>query len=158
MWRLQGADLEKIYLSLGSNLGDKFKNLNRAITFLKTDPDVKNVTVSSFYKTAPQGYTDQDSFLNCVVGLESSLPPNILLKLCQTIESKLKRVRLFRWGPRTIDVDILLYGTQIIDTVNLTVPHPRMFERAFVLIPLDELTHEYRSYLDKLEDQNVIKV
>ena len=148
----------KTYLSLGSNMGDKAENLNRAISLLKTDPDIKHLTVSSFYKTAPQGYIDQDSFLNCVVSCNTSLAPEVLLILCQTIEAKLKRVRLFRWGPRTIDVDILLYGDESINTPTLTVPHPRMFERAFVLIPLCELEPEFKIHLNKLEDQDVLKV
>ncbi len=148
----------KVYLSLGSNIGDKLKNLNRAVSLLKTHPDIKYVTLSSFYETAPQGYINQASFINCAVSLETSLPAAGLLIICQDIEIKLKRVRLFRWGPRTIDVDILLYGDESINTKNLTVPHPRMFERAFVLVPLSELEPEFKTYLVKLEDQDVVKI
>lgn len=148
----------KVYLSLGSNIGDKSKNLNKAISLIKTHPDIKNIRVSSFYKTAPQGYVQQDIFINCVVGFYTKLSGKDLLELCQNVEKKLKRVRLFRWGPRIIDVDILLYGDEIINTPELTVPHPRMYERAFVLVPLSELEPEYKKYLEKLEDQDVSKL
>ena len=148
----------KVYLSLGSNIGDKSKNLNKAISLIKTHPDINNVTTSSYYKTAPQGFVDQDVFINCVVKLSTTLEAEDLLKFCLDIEKKLKRVRLFRWGPRIIDVDILLYGNESINTPTLTVPHPRMYERVFVLAPLSELDSKFEQELNKLEDQDVTKL
>ena len=147
--------MPKVYLSLGSNIGSKEKNLNKAISLLKTTPSIHCVISSSFYLTEPQGYKNQEDFLNCVISLETNLDPLNLLKLCQHIESKLKRVRLFKWGPRIIDLDILLYDNIKINLQNLIIPHPRMLERAFVLVPLSEFTSEYNEYIEKLNDQSV---
>lgn len=148
----------KVYLSLGSNIGNKQGYLKRAVALLKTDPSIKNIEVSSYYETEPQGYVDQESFINIAVGCETTLTAANLLKLCQSIEAKLKRVRLFRWGPRTIDIDILLYGDQCINSSDLTVPHPRMFDRAFVMVPLTELNSNYNEYLEHLGDQSVKRI
>ena len=96
-------------------------------------------TLSSLYETAPWGYVDQDIFMNLVVEIETSLSAIELLDVCQFIENELGRVREFKWGPRVIDVDILLYDDQIIESKRLTVPHPYMTERDFVMIPLAEI-------------------
>lgn len=129
----------KVYLGLGSNLGDKKENIIQALNFLRDHPQIKIVQVSSLYKTEPVGYIQQDWFLNGVVKIETSLSPYKLLDYCQTIEAKLKRERLVRWGPRTIDIDILLYEGVTLEEEKLTIPHPRMTERAFVMIPLYEI-------------------
>jgi 2-amino-4-hydroxy-6-hydroxymethyldihydropteridine diphosphokinase len=100
------------------------------------------VAVSSLYRTPPWGRTDQPDFLNAVARIETTLPPHDLLWLCLEEERLLKRVRRERWGPRTIDIDILLYGDRTIDEDGLTVPHPRLAERAFVLVPLKEIVPE----------------
>lgn len=150
--------MEKVYLSLGSNIGDRFYYLKSAISLLKNAHLVNLKKVSSFYETDPQGYTAQDDFINCVVEIETALSPEKLLSLCQEIEGKLKRKRLFRWGPRTIDVDILTYGDIIIDSGDLKIPHERMYERAFVLVPLSELDNGYNKYLDNIKDQKVRKI
>ena len=99
-------------------------------------------TVSSIYETAPVGYVDQPSFLNIVVYIETSYSALEILKICQSIENELGRVREIRWGPRIIDLDILLFNNENIEVENLIVPHPRMFERAFVLVPLLEIANK----------------
>ncbi len=127
------------YLSLGSNLGDRKAQLRQAVQLLSQHPAIFNIRISSIYETAPVGYTDQGLFLNLTVQLQTTLAAVELLDSCQEIEKLLHRERLIRWGPRTVDLDILLYNQQTIDTERLTVPHPRMHERAFVLVPLQEL-------------------
>lgn len=127
------------YLSLGSNMGDRFEMLRQAVAQLVEHPAVTVTRISSLYETDPVGYTDQEPFLNMVVQLETELTALALLNVCQKIEQNLNRKRLVRWGPRTIDLDILLYNQDRIETARLTVPHPRMNERAFVLIPLLEI-------------------
>jgi len=131
---------------MGSNLGDKTDNLNRAVALLKENENIKVIQVSSFYETDPVGYLDQDVFVNIAVKVETSLLPLELLDYCQFVEQELKRVRKIRWGPRSIDVDILTYDETMIDEERLTVPHPRMFERAFVLIPLKEICNDDMIY------------
>ena len=127
------------YLSLGSNMGDRFEMLRQAVAQLAEQPAVTVTQISSLYETDPVGYTDQEPFLNMVVQLETELTAMALLDVCQMIEQNLNRKRLVRWGPRTIDLDILLYNQDRIETARLTVPHPRMNERAFVLISLLEI-------------------
>ncbi|EDY82211.1 7,8-dihydro-6-hydroxymethylpterin-pyrophosphokinase, putative [Verrucomicrobiia bacterium DG1235] len=124
---------------MGSNLGCKVGNIRRAVSFLKEMDGIQNVELSSFYKTEPVGKTDQDWFVNAVARLETSLSARELLDACLEIERKLKRVRDERWGPRTLDIDILLFGESRIEEESLQVPHPRIRERAFVLKPLLEL-------------------
>ena len=147
--------MNRIYLGLGSNMGNRLDYINSAIELISENPKIFNVLTSSFYETKPQGYTDQNDFINCVVSLDTELPPQKLLKFCQKVEQRLKRERLFKWGPRTIDVDILLYGSEVIDTPKLTIPHPLMKERVFVLKPLSEFEPEYLNDLQKLPDQGV---
>ena len=127
------------YLSLGSNMGGRFEMLRQAVAQLVEHPAVTVTRISSLYETDPVGYTDQEPFLNMVVQIETELTALALLDVCQTIEQNLNRKRLVRWGPRTIDLDILLYNQDRIETDRLTVPHPRMNERAFVLVPLLEI-------------------
>ena len=125
------------YLGLGSNLGDREENLRKTLSLLR---DVGKITaLSSVYQTEPWGYAEQPSFLNMVCGFRTSLSPPELLALAQEVERKLGRVRTIRYGPRTMDVDILLYGDRIVDTPDLQIPHPRIPERAFVLAPLAEI-------------------
>lgn len=146
--------MAKVYLSLGSNIGDRVSYLKQAILLIQSHKDINNVKVSSFYETDPQGYTDQDYFVNCVIECYTLMTPFELLEFTQYIEKKLKRVKLFRWGPRTIDVDILLYGELIINSEDLIIPHPRMYERAFVLIPLNEINSEFS--LEQIDLSNQI--
>jgi 2-amino-4-hydroxy-6-hydroxymethyldihydropteridine diphosphokinase len=130
------------YIGLGSNIGDRQENLDRAIELLKNDPDIKVKAISDYINTSPVGYIDQPDFLNAVVELETSLSPHELLKACNNIEQELKRKRIIHWGPRTIDLDILLYGDLITEGEELVIPHPRMHEREFVLKPLNEIAPE----------------
>lgn len=127
------------FLSLGSNMGNRLDMLKGAVQLLMDYPLIRVVAISSLYETDPVGFTDQDPFLNMVVRLKTELSALALLDACQEIERKLNRERLIRWGPRTIDLDILLYNQENIKTERLVVPHPRMHERAFVLIPLLEI-------------------
>lgn len=128
-----------VFLGLGSNVGDRENQLKEAIRLLDEQSGIKVVKVSSFYETEPVGYVDQPDFLNLCVEIQTELSPKAVLERGLAIEQQLHRVRKARWGPRTLDIDILLYGDQIIEEQDLTIPHPRMTERAFVLIPLQEI-------------------
>ncbi len=127
-----------IYLSLGSNLGDREANLVRALDSLAA-AGVRVLRRSSLYATEPVGPAPQQWFLNCVIEAEADLMPRLLLRAVQQVERALGRQRLVRGGPRTVDIDILLYGSSVIRAAELEVPHPRMADRRFVLIPLREL-------------------
>ncbi|WXR61153.1 2-amino-4-hydroxy-6-hydroxymethyldihydropteridine diphosphokinase [Peptostreptococcaceae bacterium AGR-M142] len=133
-----------VYLSIGTNLGDRNKNLIDAIKFLKGIKEIDSLKVSKVYETKAWGLTDQSDFLNICVELKTSLNPKELLNICQSIEFKLKRKRLIRWGPRTIDLDILLFNDEIIDEKDLKIPHERMHQRAFVLKPLMDLNENLK--------------
>lgn len=134
--------MNKSYLSLGSNMGDRVGMLRQAVRLLEEHPAIEVMNISSLYETAPVGFTEQDAFLNMVVQLQTDLTAYELLEICQNIEQTLDRKREIRWGPRTIDLDILLYNQDKFETENLVIPHPRMHERAFVLVPLLELDPE----------------
>ncbi len=127
------------YIGLGSNIGDREYQLNRAVELLKITEKTQVTLVSSYYNTAPVGYEQQPYFLNAVVEIRTSLSARELLSVCSGIEKELKRERIIHWGPRTIDLDILLYGCNIINDTDLVIPHPRMHERRFVLEPLNEI-------------------
>ncbi|OPZ72111.1 MAG: 2-amino-4-hydroxy-6-hydroxymethyldihydropteridine pyrophosphokinase [Firmicutes bacterium ADurb.Bin456] len=127
------------YVGLGSNLGDKAGYLRRALVLLDAAPDVRVRKVAPLYRSEPLGVTGQDWYLNTVAEIETSLSPGDLLDLLLDLETKLGRVRIEPWGPRTLDLDLLLYGEEKIQTDRLTVPHPRLAGRAFVLVPLAEL-------------------
>lgn len=129
---------ERIFIALGSNLGDKYKNIENSLNMLK-NYDIKLIQVSPLILTEPYGYLDQDVFLNGVAEIQFSGSPQELLRALQKIELSLKRQRLIHWGPRTIDLDILLWGQRIIDEENLIIPHPDMHNRFFVLQPLVEI-------------------
>lgn len=134
---------EAAYLALGSNLGDRLGYLRHALQRLKDTPGIRLCNLSSVYETDPVGFVEQATFLNMVAAIETSLSPHELLKATQRIELTLYRRRNIRWGPRTLDIDILLYGNLKLKEQQLTVPHPRMVERAFVLIPLCELVPNF---------------
>jgi 2-amino-4-hydroxy-6-hydroxymethyldihydropteridine diphosphokinase/dihydroneopterin aldolase/2-amino-4-hydroxy-6-hydroxymethyldihydropteridine diphosphokinase len=127
------------YLALGSNIGDREAYLAKALKMLGETEGVKVTNVSTFLNTKPVGYTDQPDFLNAVVEIETTLEPHTLLGVCNEIEQNLKRKRIIHWGPRTIDVDILLFGDLVLEDETLTIPHPRMTERNFVMQPLSEI-------------------
>jgi 2-amino-4-hydroxy-6-hydroxymethyldihydropteridine diphosphokinase len=127
------------FIGLGSNLGDRYQYLIQAVDLIADAPSLVLVSTSSVYETDPVGYEDQDLFLNMVIEVKTDLSAEQLLANCMRIEQKLGRKREIRWGPRTIDLDILLYNQENIETEELTVPHPRMLERAFVMVPLLEI-------------------
>ncbi|HUE44362.1 MAG TPA: 2-amino-4-hydroxy-6-hydroxymethyldihydropteridine diphosphokinase [Candidatus Sulfotelmatobacter sp.] len=130
-----------VFLSLGSNIGDRAANLNLAITAL-SDAGVTVRKTSSFYETEPVDYLQQDWFLNCVVEGETELPAGELLSKLRAIEKRLGSKKLIAKGPRILDIDILIYGDETIDTPELQIPHPRMTQRRFVLVPLGEIAPE----------------
>lgn len=127
------------YIALGSNLGDKNKNLKDAIDTIDKLPGNIVKKVSSMYETKPVGYLEQDNFLNCVIEVKTLYSPKKLLEQLLNIEKILKRERIIKWGPRTIDLDIIFYDDMIISSEELIVPHPRMHERLFVLKPLNDI-------------------
>lgn len=127
----------RVWLALGSNLGDRLENLCQAREELSTQVTLEKC--SSIYETPPWGFEDQPAFLNQVVIGNTHLTPEDLLKFVKKIESDLGRILTFKNGPRLIDIDILLYGDQVVEMDNLIIPHPRMLERGFVLMPLAEI-------------------
>lgn len=127
------------YIGLGSNLGEPVKQINKAIEQLKKLKNVKFISSSSFYESKPMGSQEQPDYINAVVEINTSLTAETLLAELQNIENNQGRVREEHWGPRTLDLDILLYGDEIINTDNLTIPHAGIKERNFVLYPLSEL-------------------
>ena len=127
------------FIALGSNIENRYNYLANAIQLLNNDPKINVVNFSSIYETDPIGYEDQDLFLNMVVKISTDFSAAELLDFCLKTELKLGRKREIRWGPRTIDLDIVLYNQENIETDNLIIPHPRMHERAFVMIPLLEI-------------------
>jgi 2-amino-4-hydroxy-6-hydroxymethyldihydropteridine diphosphokinase len=128
-----------VYLGLGSNVGDRYHFLRKAIILLEEHPGIKVCKQSSIYETAPVGNVNQGPFLNMVIAIETQLGPFDILAFTQGIEHQLGRVREVKWGPRTIDIDLLLYGDTMVNTAQLKLPHPFLSERAFVLIPLLEI-------------------
>lgn len=133
----------RVYLSLGGNIGDPAHAMAEALRMLDADPSTEVIAVSSLYRTPPWGKIDQPDFLNAAAQVETTLSPRGLLDLCLDAERKLKRVRQERWGPRLIDIDILVFGNLTIHESGLEIPHPRMLERAFVLAPLAEIAPDF---------------
>jgi len=124
------------YVGLGSNIGDKVKNIKTALNLLDKLDNISVMKYSSFYETEPIGYEEQDWFVNAVAKLETSLSPQKLLSAFMEIEQAMGRKRDIKWGPRLIDLDLLLYDQIYMDSPDLIIPHPMMHERAFVLVPL----------------------
>jgi 2-amino-4-hydroxy-6-hydroxymethyldihydropteridine diphosphokinase len=132
------------HIALGSNLGNRAALLRDALVSLQRDGTVRVVAESAVYETTPVGGPEQPDYLNMVVAVETALAPEALLERCLVIEAEHGRVRRERWGPRTLDLDLLTYGETLLTTERLTLPHPRMAERAFVLVPLAEITPALR--------------
>lgn len=152
------------YLGLGSNMGDRELQLEEAIKLLNEVNGIEVIQTSPIYETKPVGYTEQPDFLNMCIEISTELESSELLKVCMTIEQQLHRVRVERWGPRTIDIDILLYDQSVIQSPDLEVPHPRMTERAFVMVPLNDIASNVvepisRKYIWELllNDEQVVK-
>jgi 2-amino-4-hydroxy-6-hydroxymethyldihydropteridine diphosphokinase len=162
---IMGSDQnEKIYLSLGSNLGDRLKNL--LLVEEKLPPQVQVLKKSAVYETEPWGYLDQPKFLNQVFFAQTSLSPLELLAHIKVIEKEVGRKPTFLYGPRKVDIDILIYGDHLINDEVLTIPHKRLTERAFVLVPLAELTPDMtlpgtgksiKGFLEQV-DRNVVSI
>jgi 2-amino-4-hydroxy-6-hydroxymethyldihydropteridine diphosphokinase len=133
---------ERVFLGLGGNVGDPARAMGAALRMLGFDRKTRVVQVSSLFSTPPWGKTDQPDFLNACAEITTIHSPRELLAVCLGAERELKRERLERWGPRLIDIDILLYGQQTVHEAGLDIPHPRMLERAFVLAPLNEIAPE----------------
>jgi 2-amino-4-hydroxy-6-hydroxymethyldihydropteridine diphosphokinase len=154
--------MHTIYLALGTNLGDRMENLRHAVAAL---PPVIHVTALSFvYETPPWGYADQPAFLNQVIAGSTPLDPPSIHALIKRIETGLGRQPTFRYGPRLIDIDILSIGSLVMDTLELVIPHPRLQERAFVLVPLAEIAPDWvhpvlhlgvKSLLEKVDASGV---
>jgi len=128
-----------VYIGLGSNIGDRTQHLVDACATLHRHPAITVQAVSSLYHTAPVGFTAQDWFLNAVACVQTTLSPAALLCVTQATERRLGRVTTWRWGPRSIDIDLLLYDTLHVHTPSLTIPHAALHERRFVLVPLAEI-------------------
>jgi 2-amino-4-hydroxy-6-hydroxymethyldihydropteridine diphosphokinase len=129
------SDAQRVVLSLGSNLGDRLDNLQRAVDTLFEAPGLNFVALSPVYETTPVGGPEQPDYLNIVIVAESRIAPEALLERAQGIEESMDRIREVRWGPRTLDIDIVAVDGTIADAPGLTLPHPRAHERAFVLVP-----------------------
>ena len=129
----------RAYVGLGANLGDRDSTIRRAVALLEEAPGVRVVQVSALRETEPWGPVEQPPYLNGAVALDTELEPRALLEVLLDVERRLGRVRTERWGPRTIDLDLLLHGDEVVDEPGLTLPHPHLHERRFALEPLAEL-------------------
>lgn len=131
--------MSTVVLGLGTNMGDRLKNLNEAVHAISLLPDTEVDKISGVYITKPVGFAEQDDFYNAVITIQTNLSPNAVLGACLGIEAAMGRVRRQKNGPRIIDIDVLLYESYFSDSFELTLPHPRIKERAFVMVPLLEL-------------------
>ena len=163
----KASDGHIVYVGIGSNLGNKTEQCEQAIKHILSIDRHRLLARSSFYKTRPMGYTSQNWFVNGVIKIKTGLGPFDLLRALKKIESELGRVKTFRWGPRAIDLDILLYGNEEVKTEELQIPHPLLHERQFVLVPLAEIDRNLvhpvlkktvSELLEPLEDQGVEKL
>ncbi len=132
-----------MYIGLGSNMGDRERNLFSAYDHIVTTEGIESLKLSRFYETAPFGGPLQPMFLNAALGITTNLSPHQLLERFQHIENLMGRVRTVKWGPRIIDIDILLYGDEVVDDVHLKIPHPLMHTRLFVLEPFAEIAPNF---------------
>lgn len=134
--------MTEAFVGFGSNVGDKIANIREGARMLRESDGIQALELSPLYRTAPVGKTDQDWFVNAVARVRLSVSVRALLERCLEVERALKRERQERWGPRTLDLDVLLFGSDRIKEEGLEVPHPRMLQRAFVLAPLADLRPE----------------
>jgi len=134
--------MTKVFLGLGSNLGDRGKNIKEAVRQLQESGIAREMRTSSLYETEPEGIKEQPLFLNAILEMETDLSPRDLLDMLQAIEKRLGRKKVQKWGPRIIDLDILLYGDMVVREEDLEIPHPLLAKRSFVLDPLAEIAPE----------------
>jgi 2-amino-4-hydroxy-6-hydroxymethyldihydropteridine diphosphokinase len=146
---LRVAGAERVFIGLGSNLGPREEHLRGALERIARLPGTRVVSVSSVIETAPWGVADQPAFLNAAAELRTELEPEALLDAVKGIEAELGRAPTYRWGPRLIDVDLLLYGDRVVRTERLTLPHPYLLERPFVREPLREIAPEVVEELER---------
>lgn len=135
--------MPRVLLSLGANLGHKVQSVRKAMELISKWPGVSSVRISPLYLTKPWGYKDQDDFVNSAMSFDSGIEPRDLLTRIHAIEDDFKRKRVFRYGPRTLDIDIICIGDLVMATDELAIPHPKMAERAFVLLPLDAIEPDF---------------
>lgn len=136
--------LPLVYISVGANMGDKLENCRKGITAIADHHEMTLVSQANYYKTAPMDYKDQDWFVNTAIGITTTLMPKALLIELQAIQSTIGRKKsAIRFGPRILDLDIIFYGNQAVKSENLTIPHPRMHLRRFVLKPLCDLAPDF---------------
>jgi 2-amino-4-hydroxy-6-hydroxymethyldihydropteridine diphosphokinase len=145
--------VRRAYLGLGSNLGDRLAHLQSAVDGLAATARVSVVAVSRVYETDPVG-PEQPDYLNAVVAVDTDLEPRALLELARRLEDSAGRVRRERWGPRTLDVDLLLVGDEHVDEPDLEIPHPRVQDRAFVRVPLADVAPDLEATMPPLDDQD----
>ena len=154
------------FIAIGSNLGTPKENCIEAIDIISSNPDIKITSKSSFYQTAPVGNTEQNWFINSVIKISTQLNPDILLAVLLEIESKMGRIRKEKWGPRIIDLDLLFYDNLVIKQKDLTLPHPEIQKRNFVLQPLNEIEENFihpslrksiSTLLKESKDNSVVK-
>lgn len=156
-----------VYIGFGSNVGDRLANISQALQCLSGAERILLVEVSSIYETQPVGFDVQDWFLNGVVEVETNLSPQHLLDLLKQVEEQVGRRQRIRWGPREIDLDLLIYNQLCINTPNLTIPHPEMYQRRFVLAPFAEIAPDtihpnlqetIQTLLCQLTDEKVVRL
>jgi 2-amino-4-hydroxy-6-hydroxymethyldihydropteridine diphosphokinase len=153
------------HIALGANLGDRVNALREAARRIDALPGTSIVARSAIYETPPWGKTDQAAFANAVIAIRTGIEPDALLQSCLAIEATMGRVRRERWGPRLIDIDLLTHGETSMKTERLTLPHPAMAERAFVLVPLLEIAPQFRigaerarSILDRIGQAGIVAI
>jgi 2-amino-4-hydroxy-6-hydroxymethyldihydropteridine diphosphokinase len=144
--------MEKVYLSLGSNVNDRLIFLQKAVREIENDTEIEILKLSSVYETEPVGFTEQNYFYNLILEIQTKYDPTQLLCVCKTIEKKLGRIPRGRWMAREIDIDIIFFGSQIINSKDLIVPHKELYNRKFVLEPLNEIAPMFRC---PLKDESV---
>ncbi|MCB9207307.1 MAG: 2-amino-4-hydroxy-6-hydroxymethyldihydropteridine diphosphokinase [Ignavibacteriales bacterium] len=157
--------MNKIFLGLGSNVGDKVENILKAIEYFQNDERFLDVACSSLYETKPYGIIEQENFINCAFSFLSEITLDELFVFTKSIEKEIGRIKRQNWGPREIDIDILLFGDEIIKNVKICIPHRDLLNRDFVLIPLLEIDKNLihpvekkslKSFLSKLDDKYII--
>lgn len=157
--------MNKVFIGLGTNVGNKIENISKVVQFFQSDEKFQDVKSSSLYESKPYGYHEQDNFLNSVISFSTNISSGDLLKITKELEKIIGRTKTTVWGPREIDIDILLYGEAILKSNSLSIPHKDLLNRDFVIVPLLELDEEVihpvekkkiKLFLSDLEDKYII--